>query len=283
VAATGTAAASAAATFPTGVGLGVYGSIGKNLNVFLQALQTTGKFNVISRPTIFMSNNQMGSIASGTQIAVPTSSYNGGTTGTSTNIAYRDVQLQLQVIPLVNSNDEVTLQISLVSQDLGTLRTIGSGTNAMDTNDIISRQILTTVTVPNNQTVVLGGLITSTDSNSVSGIPILSSIPYLGKLFSTTAKKKDRKELLFFLTPRIIHDARSLEAANRDMDRHYADSGSIRAFENGPGVLPPKGSAMDIPVNGEGPPPADEASSKNSTVHKISARPRPKSVFSKNQ
>ncbi|MFM2171735.1 MAG: hypothetical protein RI957_1964, partial [Verrucomicrobiota bacterium] len=231
-------------------GLGVYGQIGKNLSGYLQALQSTGDFNVISRPTIYTANNQKGFISSGQQIAVPSSTFNGGGNfgaSPSTNIEYRDVVLALEVVPLVNSEDEVTLQISLVSQGLGENREIGTGAGAYKVPDIISRELLTTVTVPNNQTVVLGGLITEENSKSVSGVPILSQIPGLGKLFSTTSDKKNRNELVIFIQPKIIRDERSMEAANRDMDRRYEMSDKIREFD-GPSVLPIK-PVEEIPEN----------------------------------
>jgi general secretion pathway protein D len=222
-------------------GLGVYGKIGEHLQGYLRALQETGDFNVISRPTIFTANNQKGYISSGQQIAVPSNSFNGGLNGggQSTNIEYRDVVLSLEVVPLVNSEDEVTLQISLVSQGVGENRKIGAGVNAFEVPDIISRELLTTVTVPNNQTVVLGGLITEENTKQVNGVPILCQIPGLGKLFSSTSDKKTRNELIIFIQPKIIRDERTMDAANRDMDRRYEMSGKIRDFD-GPGVLPIK-------------------------------------------
>jgi type II secretion system protein D len=233
-------------------GLGVYGTIGEHVKGYLNALQKNGNFNVISRPTIFTANNQKGMISSGQQIAVPSNSFNNGNVGgQSTNIEYRDVMLSLEVIPLVNSDSEVTLQISLISQGVGEPREIGSGVNAYKVPDIISRELLTTVTVPNNQTVVLGGLITEDTKDSVTGIPILSSIPGLGKLFSTTTKDKSRNELMVFITPQIIRDPRSMDAANRDMDTRYKISDDLRRSADGPGVLPYKGDMADPqdPVN----------------------------------
>jgi|688.fasta_scaffold43841_4 type II secretion system protein D len=246
----------------TNGGLGVYGTIGDHLTGYLTALQETGDFNVISRPTIFTANNQKGMISSGQQIAVPSNSYagvNGG--GQSTNIEYRDVVLALEVIPLVNSEDEVTLQISLVSQGVGNPRKIGAGDNAYEVPDIISRELLTTVTVPNNQTVVLGGLITEENSKNVTGVPILSSIPGLGKLFSTTTDKKSRNELIIFIQPQIIRDERSMDASNRDMDRRYKMSDEIRAFD-GPGVLPPVGDIEATKESGAAPASTKEAAKK---------------------
>lgn len=222
-------------------GLGVYGTVGEHFAGYLKALQQTGDFNVISRPTIFTANNSTGFISSGQQIAVPSNSFNGGLNGggQSTNIEYRDVVLSLEVTPLVNSEDEVTLQITLVSQGVGENRTIGAGVNAYEVPDIINRQLVTTVTVPNNQTVVLGGLITEEDTIQINGVPILSQIPGIGKLFSSTSDKKSRNELIIFIQPSIIRDERTLDAANRDMDRRYEMSEKVRAFD-GPGVLPIK-------------------------------------------
>jgi type II secretion system protein D len=222
----------------TNGGLGVYGKMGNNLNVFLKALQETGDFNVISRPTIFTANNQKGFISSGQQIAVPSNSFNGGFNGgQSTNIEYRDVVLSLEVVPLVNSQDEVTLQISLVSQGVGQNRQIGSGENAFEVPDIISRELLTTVTVPNNQTVVLGGLITEETSKAVKGVPLISQIPGIGKLFSSTTDKKSRNELVIFIQPKVIRDQRSMAVANQDMDRRYEMAGKIRELDEA-SVLP---------------------------------------------
>ena len=252
-----------------GGGLGVYGTIGDHLDVYMKAIQQDTDFKVISRPTIFTANNQKGMISSGQQIAVPSNSYagiNGG--GQSTNIEYRDVVLALEVIPLVNSEDEVTLQISLVSQGVGNPREIGSGENAYKVPDIISRELLTTVTVPNNQTVVLGGLITEENSKSIKGIPILSSIPGLGKLFSTTSDEVNRNELIIFIQPQIIRDERSMDASNRDMDRRYKMAEEIRAFD-GPGVLPPVGDIEDTKESGATPAPT-KAPAKQEAPKKIS-------------
>ncbi len=216
-------------------GLGVYGTIGDHLTGYLKALQSDSDFKVISRPTIFTANNQKGMISSGQQISIPQSNqYNTGNTTPIISYEYRDVELALEVIPLVNSEDEVTLQISLVSEGIGK-RYEEAGSNRPP--DIIHRELLTTVTVPNNQTVVLGGLITEENTKSITGVPILSSIPGLGKLFSTTSDTLNRNELIIFIQPQIIRDERSMDAANRDMDRRYKMSEDVRAFD-GPGVLP---------------------------------------------
>jgi len=224
--------------FPSAGGLNVYAQIAGDFSAYIQALQTTGRFNVISRPTIFTGNNQTGTISSGQRIAVPTNVFNGGNSGNgvtqSTNIEYRDVVLSMEVRPLVNSDKEITMSINLLNDEI-------VGSQLIDGNDIPTigtRALSTTVTIPNNATVVLGGLITKSDRNSVSGIPILSSIPLLGKFFSTTSKATERSELLIFIQPKIVNSSGSLLDAQLDIDSRYEISDGVRVFSDGQGVLP---------------------------------------------
>lgn len=219
--------------FPNTSGLNLYGSIGDNWGVYLNALKTDSRFKVMSRPTIFTANNRRGMISSGQQIAIPssTNNYNGNL---STNIEYRNVYLTLEVIPLVNSKDEITLEISLVNEELGRNRLIGEN----EVPDILSRQLLTSVTIPDGGTIVLGGLITSTDDESVSGIPLLSDIPVLGKLFSNTSRTTDQSELMVFIQPRIVSSAKTMYDAQADMDSRYNVAGEARDWANGPAVIP---------------------------------------------
>ena len=103
---------------------------------------------------------------------------------------------------------------------------------------ISTREILTTATVPNNKTIVLGGLIVGRNNQNKSGIPILSDIPYLGRLFSTTIDTKDRTELMVFIQPSIVNNDRSLNDVQADMDDRYKVSPDARDFADGHGVLP---------------------------------------------
>ena len=97
--------------------------------------------------------------------------------------------LKLEVIPLVNSDNEITMQIALLNDEQNGTQTIaGWRRNGEDLRvpRITTREILTTATVPNNNTIVLGGLIVDRNGKEKSGIPILGDIPYLGRLFSST-------------------------------------------------------------------------------------------------
>ena len=224
-----------------GGGLRAYGKIG-DLDIFLRAVETRGNFTVLGRPSIFTKNNQVGIISSGERIAIPTNSNSFSTGGQSTNIEYRDVVLKLEVRPLINSADEITLEIALLNDEVNGEQTLaGAGPNGQELKvpRITTRELLTTVTVRHGETIVLGGLIITREGTAKSGIPLLSDIPGLGRLFSTTTDTKDRSELLVFIQPSIVTDPEGINRVQADMDSRYSVSGDTRTFADGPGVLPP--------------------------------------------
>lgn len=203
-----------AAAFNTAAvsGLSIYGKIGEHFMPTLRALESTGRFKVLARPTVFTTNNKKAILSSGQSVAVPTNTLSqsvggiGDNVSQSTNIEFKDILLKLEVVPLVNSENEVTLRISFINDTI-------VGSVNIDGNDIPTigkEELVTQVTVPNKGTVVLGGLITERNSLNVSGVPILSRIPGVGKLFSSTSKEDVREELVIFIQPRIVNGAKSL-------------------------------------------------------------------------
>jgi type II secretion system protein D len=249
-----------------GAGLRAYGTI-EDLSIFVKALQTRGDFKVLSRPSIFTSNNKKGSISSGERIAIPTNSNSFTNGGASTNIEYQDVVLKLEVIPLVNSDNEITMEIALLNDEQNGTQTIsGAGAEGQDLTvpRISTREIITSATVPNNDTIVLGGLIVNRNGKEKSGIPILSDIPYLGSLFGNTVDTNERAELLVFMQPSIVKNATSLSGVQQDFDNRYKVSPDARNFADGDsGVLP---GVNDIQRGDKGTAPATPAYSGNSTV-----------------
>ncbi|GAA5484345.1 type II secretion system protein GspD [Haloferula sargassicola] len=221
---------------PQASGLNLYGLIGDNWGIYLNALQSDSRFEVLSRPTIFTANNRKGTISSGQRIAVPsnTNSYQGNI---STNIEYQNVYLTLEVVPLVNSDNEITLEIALVNEELGQTRVIDEN---VAVPDILSRQVLTSVTVPDGGTIALGGLITSKINDTVKGVPLLSDIPVVGKLFSQTVKSEDKAELLVFIQPKIIKDSTDLYDAQVDVDSRYDVAEKARDWSQPPVIVQDK-------------------------------------------
>jgi type II secretory pathway component GspD/PulD (secretin) len=219
-------------------GLSLYGTIGDDFALFVNALESNSRFNAISRPTVFTTNNNAARISSGSRIAVPTSTFQGvGSGGFSTNVDFRDIVLELEVRPLVNSEEEVTLEIALVRDNTGEERVIeGFGT----VPDIDTDEISTIVTVPDRSTIILGGLITEQDTDSKSGVPILSSIPGIGRLFSRTTKNVVREELVILVHPAIITNEDRLHGFQREYDTGSEIAPRARASVT-TGVLPEKG------------------------------------------
>jgi general secretion pathway protein D len=191
-------------------GVNAYLAAGTSLAAVVHLLDSTGRFKVINRPVVFTTNNKKAIIASGQEIPVPVSTLStiantqpGSTPftnfGTQSSIQYKKVALQLEVVPLINSEKEVTLDI------LQKLDSVADSTN-IDGNQIpnvATRYIKTTVSAPNCSTIVLGGLITDNKRNSKSGIPLLSRIPIIGGLFRETNKTLNRSELIVLMRPEV--------------------------------------------------------------------------------
>jgi general secretion pathway protein D len=210
-------ALTSAAGFPLPTGLTLYGAIGSTLNAYVRALETTDRFKIISTPSVYTTNNKLAVIASGSQVPVPssiTSGFTGSTadTGltTTASVAYEDVLLQLDIIPLINANHEVTLQIRQTNNTLGANVDI-SGNEVPIIN---TQEINTEITVPDKATVVIGGLITDSTSRDGSGLPFLSDIPVLGYLFGDVQKNKERDELIIMIQPTVVESDADQIAVN---------------------------------------------------------------------
>ena len=227
-----------------GTGLSLYGILGNELGVFVNAVEANSNFVATNRATVFTTNNHEARISSGARIAVPTSTFTGGNVGTgqTTNVEFRDVVLELVVLPLVNDSDTVTLNISLVRDDVGEDRTIGE----LIVPDIITDELTTTITVKNRSTIILGGLITETDRHGKNGVPLLSSIPGIGRLFSRTTKEIERQELVMMIHPTIISDDRQLDDYQREYDSGSSVAADSRATITGTGVLPSRETVKPV-------------------------------------
>ena len=199
-------------------GLNLYGAIGDSLEVFVTALETNNNFKILSRPSIFALNNKKAVITSGRQIPVPsqqtTIANNNAAGSTTTTIEYRDVVLKLEIVPLINADGEVTLTIAQVNDTV-------VGTQLVVPNEVPiigTEQLVTTVTIPDRNTIVLGGLISEENNKARQGLPILGRIPGLGKLFRTDNDTKTRKELIVFIQPQVVVDDVGVRHTSMDED-----------------------------------------------------------------
>jgi general secretion pathway protein D len=191
-------------------GLAIYGSITDAIRVFVRAVDTRDKFTILARPAVYTANNKRAVISSGQRVPVPGTTLsnvvtNGvlntsNTAAVQATIEYEDVELRLEVIPLINSSREVTLKIAQINDSLGNNVTIAGNT----VPTVNSQRLTTTVTVPSGATVVLGGLIQDTIKKSESGIPVVDQLPYLGNFFKFQTHTRNRAELLVFIQPTVV-------------------------------------------------------------------------------
>lgn len=210
-------AVSAAAAAASGNALTFYGGVREGLDLIVQTLNENTDFKVISRPTVFTMNNTPASISSGSSFPIASSTQGligGGTTGTGllSNVQYQDVVLSLNIVPLINSENELTLQISQQNSEQA-----GETTIADNPYPILTKQELTTtVMCKNMDTVILGGLIREEKSLGRSGVPILSEIPLLKYLSGSRSDSVSRRELLIMLQPRIVEGMHDLPPSVKD-------------------------------------------------------------------
>lgn len=198
--------ASVATSTASGGGISGLVGVGNSLDLIVNALESTGRFRATSRPMIFTSNNRRAIISSGESIAVPNSTTSAYTTGTSltstSSIDYIDVALKLSVLPLINSDGEVTLQITQEANNTNGTTTISG--NAIP--NITTRLIDTTVSVANGATIVLGGLVSSQKTVSNNGIPGLMHLPLVGPLFGYKSTVTKRTELVVLIRPTVTRN-----------------------------------------------------------------------------
>ncbi|MBI4690525.1 MAG: type IV pilus secretin PilQ [Nitrospirae bacterium] len=194
--ATGTSGTSGTQGGTIGLSLG-YASI-FSVDLQLSALEEHGYGRILSSPKIMVLDNQEATIASGQQIIIRTTTT--GTTGTTTGTTEKEATLRLTVTPHVIDNEQLSLKISTKREEFDFSRAV-DGLPPKNT-----REAQTGVIMKNGETIVIGGIYTENNTESDSGLPLLSKIPVLGWLFKKESKKKDRTELLIFITPHIRID-----------------------------------------------------------------------------
>src|SRR5437660_959438 len=188
-------------------GTNIYVAAGNAFAAIVHLLESTGRFKVVSRPTVFTSNNKKAIIASGQEVPVPVNTLTNvattvtGTAAVQASIEYKKVVLQLEVVPLINSEKEVSLDILQKIDSIVPGGNVVISGNSVPTID--TRYIRTNVSAGNGSTIILGGLIEDQKTKNFQGIPYLSRIPLIGAAFRGTATSKQRRELIILMCPQV--------------------------------------------------------------------------------
>lgn len=166
--------------------------------VVLNALMTTGHARVLADPRITTISGHTASIRAGDTINYTTSVVNGGV-GSVVTQQVQSVQtgVILDITPVVNANNSISVTLHPTVNSL-------LGTNAQGVPSIANREAQTTVTLADNQTLVIGGLIQEDESRTETTVPILGQIPLIGRIFRNYAINHNRNELIIVVTPHIL-------------------------------------------------------------------------------
>lgn len=205
----GTVGASPQISFPP-LGAGTLGIIpGSSIRAVLTALQNKTGVNILSTPSVVVLDNQLAKLSVGQQVPEQTGSYaTTGNTSTVTpfnTVTQLPVELTLKVTPQINLSDSVRLKIELKND------TLQNPDNPTLTPTINTSSIQNSVLVESNDILVIGGLISNTMTESVTKVPFLGNIPIIGYAFRNTEKEYQKKNLIVFIKPTILHDEETAE------------------------------------------------------------------------
>jgi len=169
----------------------ILGSNFLNLNAQIAASETKGDVKVVSSPRILTLDNKKARIKQGLEYAYLERDDTGGS-----SVKFKNIDLLLEVTPHVTPDKRISMTVYLTKNDIDS---VTNGVPSLSTNEA-----QTELLVNNNDTIVIGGIVKTTDNKSSSGTPILSGIPIIGRLFRTDINKDKRNELLIFITPSIV-------------------------------------------------------------------------------
>ena len=174
------------------------------IDMELSALESDGVAEIVSQPKVLTGDKQKASIKSGTEIAYRKASSSGATA-----VEFKEAVLQLQVTPQITPDDRIIMDL-IVSQD-----SVGAFTPTGEPSIDVTA-IETQALVGNGQTLVLGGIFQTEELNAVEKVPFLGDLPAVGRLFRSESKRTDKREILIFITPKIIDDSGDIETTHRD-------------------------------------------------------------------
>ncbi|SEL34017.1 type IV pilus secretin PilQ [Halomonas daqiaonensis] len=163
------------------------------LDLELRALESEGRSQTISQPRVITANQRTAVIKQGTEIPYQESASSG-----ATNVQFEEAVLSLEVTPQITPDNRIIMDLVINNDTVGELF---GGVPSIDTNEIETQ-----VLVDNGETVVLGGILTTEEVESLLKTPFLGDLPVLGNLFRYTENTNDKVELLVFITPRILDD-----------------------------------------------------------------------------
>lgn len=168
-------------------------SANRFLNLELSALESEGKGKIVSSPRVITADQVKALIEQGTELP-----YQAATSSGATSVQFRKANLKLEVVPQITPEGNVILDVDVNKDSVGISTVAGF---AIDT-----KHVKTQVLVENGGTVVIGGIFTQNERDTVNKVPLLGDIPLVGALFQNKVRSTSRTELLIFITPKVVND-----------------------------------------------------------------------------
>ncbi len=192
----------------------------------LKLFASDSKTNILSNPILVTSDNKAATISITNEIPIEQEAQvpsGGGSVVTST-VEFRSVGIKLDITPKINADNYITLKIS---QEISS-----RGADVGNQPSFNTRLVNTEVVLKDNQVLVMGGLMQTTTTDTVSGIPILKDLPYIGKLFGSESTSLNKTELMIFITPHVISNSEDSEFVTRQFKKRLSNLKS-RGFRKG--------------------------------------------------
>ncbi len=177
-----------------GIGFGLIGDSGL-LDLELSAMEKSGNGEIISQPKVLTADKETARILKGSEVPYQES----GTNGT-TSITFREASLSLEVTPQIMPGGEVSMQVKVTKDEPDYLNIQGT-VPPIRKNEVTAR-----VRVGDGQTIVIGGVYSTSKNKVQDKVPFFGDVPYVGRLFRRSTVQEKKSELLVFLTPRIMND-----------------------------------------------------------------------------
>ena len=179
---------------PTSFAISIFNSAANRfLNLEISALEADGKGKVVSSPRVVTADQTKASIEQGTEYPYPVTAPNGGTI-----IAFKKAVLKLEVLPQITPEGNIILDLDVNKDSPGEL--------LLNVRAINTKRIKTQVLVENGGTVVIGGIFEMEEIDSETKVPFLGDLPGVGNLFKTRNNESKKREMLIFITPKVITD-----------------------------------------------------------------------------
>ncbi|MFF7061746.1 type IV pilus secretin PilQ [Pseudomonas sp. NPDC008258] len=178
----------------TGVGLGLLrGDV--LLDLELSAMEKSGNGEIISQPKVVTADKETARIIKGTEVPYQETSQSG-----ATSVAFREASLSLEVTPQITPDNKVIMAVRVTKDEPDYVNALN------EVPPIRKNEVNAKVRVADGETIVIGGVYSTSQNNVVDKVPFFGDLPYVGRLFRRDALQEKKSELLVFLTPRIMSD-----------------------------------------------------------------------------